>query len=537
MASLSQIFSWFETGDYPTEQEFRETFLSFFHKSEKIPVSSIEGLQETPGEVFPDGSITNTTVGFLPSESDVSGLTAVEVLSLILFGDSEGEVYTTEVEFEIETTEANQTIEDLFKLSSSSNNGKAIITWDLDNEIIQNVDVPEGTFQQQQNPNGTILNYIEGTSYAHTFGPAGKYTIRIISNSTVDAIDFSTKVSAGDWSLYAAEKPYITKILKFKSSSLESLYYTFAGLVNCTFPDDFVIECPNVSNVDFSFFGSSTNVEDFIPPATLFSQITLPVHTYRIFMGNGLIKIPEGLFDTFSNCTKLFETFRWCPNLGNGWYQKFGDTEFIPTTLFQNMHELSDIEGIFNYIGQGYFGHYESGYNYLLKIKRDLFKNTKISRMRYAFNKCNRVIFENDTFGWIKNYLSNMEGAFNQENTVMPFSAYETLIQGFTNDLASIFPDATYPAITNLISAFCPFPGTNTYSFNGNNQDAGGTRVLLDALAFVSKFPNCGANSTESSFGTDGRKSAIGNLSENCTNWGTVSAIDEGIWTNYVVVN
>ena len=43
MASLAQIFSWFETGDFPTEQQFRDTFSSFFHKSEKIPATQIEG--------------------------------------------------------------------------------------------------------------------------------------------------------------------------------------------------------------------------------------------------------------------------------------------------------------------------------------------------------------------------------------------------------------------------------------------------------------------------------------------------------------
>jgi hypothetical protein len=42
MASLATIISWFKTGSYPTEDQFRETWLSFYHKSEKIPVSSIE---------------------------------------------------------------------------------------------------------------------------------------------------------------------------------------------------------------------------------------------------------------------------------------------------------------------------------------------------------------------------------------------------------------------------------------------------------------------------------------------------------------
>lgn len=45
---LHTIFSWFETGDYPTEAQFKETFSSFFHKDYPIPMESIEGF----GELF-----------------------------------------------------------------------------------------------------------------------------------------------------------------------------------------------------------------------------------------------------------------------------------------------------------------------------------------------------------------------------------------------------------------------------------------------------------------------------------------------------
>lgn len=45
---LHTIFSWFETGDFPTEAQFKETFSSFFHKDYPIPMESIEGF----GELF-----------------------------------------------------------------------------------------------------------------------------------------------------------------------------------------------------------------------------------------------------------------------------------------------------------------------------------------------------------------------------------------------------------------------------------------------------------------------------------------------------
>lgn len=41
---LSTILSWFQTGDKPTEEQFKATWRSFWHKSEKIPVDIIEGI-------------------------------------------------------------------------------------------------------------------------------------------------------------------------------------------------------------------------------------------------------------------------------------------------------------------------------------------------------------------------------------------------------------------------------------------------------------------------------------------------------------
>lgn len=44
MASLIEIFGWFETGDIPTQDQFRTTFASFRHKENKIPLNEVEGL-------------------------------------------------------------------------------------------------------------------------------------------------------------------------------------------------------------------------------------------------------------------------------------------------------------------------------------------------------------------------------------------------------------------------------------------------------------------------------------------------------------
>ena len=40
------IYSWFQTDDFPTEEQFRATWDSFWHKSESIPMNLISGLNE-----------------------------------------------------------------------------------------------------------------------------------------------------------------------------------------------------------------------------------------------------------------------------------------------------------------------------------------------------------------------------------------------------------------------------------------------------------------------------------------------------------
>jgi hypothetical protein len=43
---LSTIFSWFEKGDMPTEQQFQQTFSSFRHLEEKIKMEDVAGINE-----------------------------------------------------------------------------------------------------------------------------------------------------------------------------------------------------------------------------------------------------------------------------------------------------------------------------------------------------------------------------------------------------------------------------------------------------------------------------------------------------------
>lgn len=46
MASLKEILSWFEKNKYPTQEQFKESWTSFWHKSEKMPMEQVVGLQD-----------------------------------------------------------------------------------------------------------------------------------------------------------------------------------------------------------------------------------------------------------------------------------------------------------------------------------------------------------------------------------------------------------------------------------------------------------------------------------------------------------
>ena len=42
--SIAQLKAWFKRGSYPTEAQFADWIDSFFHKEDKVPISSVEGL-------------------------------------------------------------------------------------------------------------------------------------------------------------------------------------------------------------------------------------------------------------------------------------------------------------------------------------------------------------------------------------------------------------------------------------------------------------------------------------------------------------
>lgn len=56
---LKTIFSWFEKGDMPTENQFQQTFSSFRHLDENIKMDEVTGLNETFQKTVSSTTFTN----------------------------------------------------------------------------------------------------------------------------------------------------------------------------------------------------------------------------------------------------------------------------------------------------------------------------------------------------------------------------------------------------------------------------------------------------------------------------------------------
>jgi hypothetical protein len=262
-------------------------------------------------------------------------------------------------------------------------------------------------------------------------------------------------------------------------------------------------------------------------------------------MKSGIEAINEGFLDSLTHLTSVFEMFRNCSNLGYQWCNKYGLpqddenwkvelTPFIPTSLFWNCPDINNFTGVFNYIANGIFGNYWSGYNFMAKLPRDLFKYNTANNiiLDYAFNKWNRAICESDLFGHIKDRIISMEGIFFGWNLqdYHRWADVADLPENWVIDLAQIFPDNTYPGITNIVGAFeVDNSNDNAGTDLGFNADkvmtwttsyGDGRSVQLDAKAFLDKFPNANADRQYSPFPSPkGNAYALGGFGARSINW------------------
>lgn len=81
---LNTILTWFETGDFPTEDQFREAWSSFWHKDDEISMAKISGLATALSAIVSSESFQNhledqeAHADFL-AKADASNLSAEQV--------------------------------------------------------------------------------------------------------------------------------------------------------------------------------------------------------------------------------------------------------------------------------------------------------------------------------------------------------------------------------------------------------------------------------------------------------------------------
>lgn len=81
---LNTIFSWFETGDFPTQAQFQASWSSFWHKDDSIPISQITGLTQVIEQMVSSEALqnhindSNSHAGYL-AKLDASNLTTSHV--------------------------------------------------------------------------------------------------------------------------------------------------------------------------------------------------------------------------------------------------------------------------------------------------------------------------------------------------------------------------------------------------------------------------------------------------------------------------
>ncbi|MCB6232277.1 hypothetical protein LIS90_13580, partial [Flavobacterium psychrophilum] len=63
--SITTIYNWFTTGSKPTQAQFWDTWDSFWHKDDKIPIAQVEGVQSICDAINNHIKDTNAHAGLL----------------------------------------------------------------------------------------------------------------------------------------------------------------------------------------------------------------------------------------------------------------------------------------------------------------------------------------------------------------------------------------------------------------------------------------------------------------------------------------
>ena len=157
--TLKTIKSWFRTGLKPTQSQFSDTWDSFRHKDEKVPVKDIEGIDQllAGDKIIPSGQ-------FIVFKVDPNTANELEIGDSVIGyceGNFLGEAtyYGGDTSLMSSFTQANNSVGRIISFTSS-NNGD-IITYELNDEVLQrsySCGAYNGIFIMYKRPGDTEFN-------------------------------------------------------------------------------------------------------------------------------------------------------------------------------------------------------------------------------------------------------------------------------------------------------------------------------------------------------------------------------------------
>jgi len=530
MTSKTELKNYFKNGDVPNQEQFWAWMDSYWHKEEVADPSAVQYTNSQP---------TVYKVGGVPAGTIFDKMPIKEVLDYIFFGKVD--LSSTEIKFKIKTTQANERVP-VAMLRTAAEVAQAKVNYGDGKEEMVVVPTYNGSESWVDGDGNT--HYIDtGNTFYHVYETAGDYEITINAEANVSYARFCEGLNKSSQGYFEPTiNNYIVELSKFKSDSLISLDYTFAGLSQANVTADFKLETPKVETMDVAFYGFGEGREFDAFPADMLSQITKPTGLRGTFFRAGLKKLLPGFLDSLFNLETVFECFK-NSKLGKGCYQDvypwdYRDKhsidpayDFIPVSLFWKNPKLKDVSHCFNYIGEGWFGNLTSGYNAYNVVRRELFWNGKslgntkgtIENAFYMFAKNNKILCEANILKYAPE-MKHIGGMFTQTNQVIhaiswggmiPIAKNETTSirsydggqpievegNGLTYDLNVMFPEASYPKILTLNGAFTNAVANGDGFNHALDYSWAASPVTIDqsfnGAAFLAKFPNATAGSVD----------------------------------------
>jgi hypothetical protein len=324
---------------------------------------------------------------------------------------------TTDISLIFTTYGDNETITNAIHMRSNSIGGRARVQWEENGPM---EDIEMGALEE---------------GYSYVYPVSGNHTVRILAEEEIRDIRFSALQNPLDDYAYPQNTYYLTGVNYFRSTSMNELYYTFAGQQNLTsLADDFVFETPLVGIMQGTFFLCS-NLANL--PEYMLQQMPNIVYLYWTFRNLKIAAISADFFANQINLVATVDLFRENHSLTS-----------VATGLLRNCSKLFRLEGFFNYC------------DYLPAIPQTFLQGTIACELQFLCWLCTRFYPPVNLLQYAVNPV-NLEGIYGQ-----------TLRSDA--DINDLFP-SVYPTVEK----------TSNMLMGATTFDAFYTG---DAAAFVAKF-------------------------------------------------